>query len=92
MKEGKNASARRISGGRAITSPTASALDTESARARGLGDQPRVSAASQDAACGCPGRCPGRPFRAKETAPLETPAAVATSLIVGRPMRLTKPV
>ena len=40
MKAGKNASARRISGGRATTRPTASALETDSARARGLGVQP----------------------------------------------------
>ncbi len=85
MNDGKNASARRISGGRAMTRPTASALDTDSARARGLGDQPRFSAVSR-MRLRVSGEMPGRPFRAKETAPLDTPAACATSLIVGRPM------
>ena len=33
MKDGKNGSARSVSGGRAITSPTASARETDSARA-----------------------------------------------------------
>ena len=91
MKEGKNASARRISGGRAMTRPTASALETDSARARGLGAQPSDSAASRIRVRVC-GEIPGLPFRANETAPFDTPAAVATSLIVGRPMCLTKPV
>ncbi len=83
MNAGKNASARKISGGRATTRPTASALDTESARARGLGVQPSCSATSR-IRCRVCGATPGRSFRAKETAPLDTPAALATSLIVGR--------
>ena len=91
MNEGKKASARRISGGRATTRPTASARDTDSARARGLGDQPSCSATSRMRRR-VSGARPGRSFSANETAPFETPAAVATSLIVGRGMRLTKPV
>ena len=83
MKDGKNASARKISGGRATTSPTASALETDSARARGLGVQPSCSATSRMRRR-VSGATPGRSFSAKETAPLDTPAALATSLIVGR--------
>ena len=75
MNDGKNASARRISGGRAMTRPTASALDTDSARARGLGDQPSLSAASRMRRR-VSGEMPGRPLSANETAPLDTPAAV----------------
>ena len=83
MKEGKNASARRTSGGRATTRPTASALETDRARARGLGDQPSRSATSRMRGR-VSGASPGRSFSANETAPFETPAAVATSLMVGR--------
>ena len=57
----------------------------------GAGRPAQVSAASRIRRR-VSGEMPGRPFRAKETAPLETPAAVATSLIVGRPMDSTKPV
>ncbi len=91
MNEGKNASARSTSGGRATTSPTARALDTDSARARGLGDQPSSSAASRMRRR-VGGASPGRSFSANETAPLDTPALAATSLIVGRGITFTKPV
>ena len=91
MNEGKNGSARSVSGGRAITRPAASARDTERARARWFGVQPssravarirsRVSAAM-----------PGRLLNASETAPFDTPAAWATSVIVGRGTLAPKPV
>ena len=84
MNAGKNASARKISGGRATTRPTASALETDSARARGLGVQPSSRGDLEDPLRGSPARGPGRSFSAKETAPFDTPAALATSLIVGR--------
>ena len=48
MKDGKNGSARSVSGGRAITSPTASARETERARARELGVQPSSSGDGED--------------------------------------------
>ena len=47
MKEGKNGSARSVSGGRATTRPTASAFETDSARPRGLGVQPSSRATSR---------------------------------------------
>src|SRR5665647_2672228 len=74
MNEAKNGSAPRVSGGRAMTSPTASARETDSALPRRLGDQPRSRATAT----------PGLPFSAKDTAPFETPATRATSLMVGR--------
>ena len=82
MNEGKNGSARRVSGGRAITRPTASALETDKARARALGVQP-ISRATARIRSRVAGATPGRLCSAKETAPLDTPAARATSLMVG---------
>ena len=91
MNDGKNGSARSVSGGRAITSPTASARETDSARARELGVQPssratarirsRVSAAT-----------PGRLLNANETAPFETPASAGDVVDRGAGHPLTKPV
>ena len=72
MNEGKNASARKISGGRAITSPTASAFETERARARGLGDQPSVSAVSRMRRR-VSGEMPGRPFKGEGDSALGDP-------------------
>ena len=63
----------------------------DSARARALGVQPSSSAVARIRRR-VSSEMPGRPFRANDTAPLETPAAVATSVIVGRPMLVTKPV
>ena len=47
MNDGKNGSARSVSGGRAMTRPTANASDTDSARARELGVQPSSRATSR---------------------------------------------
>ena len=92
MKAGKNGSALSVSGCRAITSPTVSARDEDSARARWLGVNPS-SAATARIRSRVASATPGRSFRANETAPRETPAARATSAIVGRAaMRFTKPV
>ena len=76
-------SAPRVSGGRASTSPTASAWDAARARPRWLGDQPSSRAAARIRSRVC-GATPGRSLSAKETAPIDTPAARATSLIVVR--------
>ena len=83
MKDGKNASARKISGGRATTSPTASALETESARARGLGVQPSCSATSRMRRR-VSGATPGPVVQREGDGTLGDAAALATSLIVGR--------
>ena len=91
MNAGKKASARSTSGGRAMTSPTASDRETESARALEFGVQPRLSAASR-IRCRVSAEMPGRPLSANETAPFDTPAAEATSVIVGRGTSFTKPV
>ena len=91
MNEGKNGSARSVSGGRATTRPTASAFETDSARPRGLGVQPSSRATSRIRAR-VAGATPGRLFNANETAPFDTPAARATSLMVGRGTRPPKPV
>ena len=77
--------------GRATTRPTAWERESDSARARALGVQPRSSAVARIRRR-VSSEMPGRPLRANDTAPLETPAAVATSVIVGRPMPSTKPV
>src|SRR4051794_4018875 len=87
MNEGKNGSARSVSGDRAMTRPTARAFDTESARALELGVQPS-SAAVRRMRSRVVGLTPGRSLSAKETAPFETPAARATSAIVGLVTRL----
>ncbi len=91
MNDGKNASARSTSGGRASTSPTALARLVDSALAPALGVQPIDSATSM-IRCRVSAETPGRSFSANETAPFETPAARATSVIVGRGTRLSKPV
>src|SRR4051812_25205041 len=83
MKTGKNGSAPSVSGGRARTSPTAYARDVEKARARWLGVQPSDFATSRIRAR-VSSATPGRSLRAKDTAPFDTPAACATSEIVGR--------
>ena len=91
MNEGKNGSARSVSGRRASTSPTAKARDTDSARARELGVQPRLRAVARIRSR-VSWASPGRLLSANETAPFDTPAARATSLMVGRVTRPTKPV
>lgn len=83
MKAGKNGSDDSTAGSRVITRPRANAFETESDRARLLGRQPSSSAAAMIlSTVDC--ASPGRPFSANDTAPLETPARVATSAIVGR--------
>ena len=81
MKAPKNGSAARVSGVRAITRPTASARDTDSALPRRLGVQPR-SRATARIRSRVSAASPGLPFSAKDTAALETPAARATSVMV----------
>jgi len=81
MNEQKNGSAPRVSGVRAITSPTASARETDSALPRRLGVQPR-SRATERIRSRVSAATPGLPFSAKDTAPFETPATRATSAMV----------
>lgn len=91
MNEGKNGSAPKVAGGRAMTSPTASDLDTDKARARELGVHP-ISRATLRIRSRVSGATPGLLLRAKDTAPFDTPAARATSLIVSRVTAASKPV
>src|SRR3989337_1062163 len=83
MNDGKKGSARSVSGARAITSPTARARDTDSARARELGVQP-ISRAVARIRSRVAGASPSRLLNANETAPFDTPAARATSWMVVR--------
>ena len=78
MKKGSSA---RVCAGRARTSPHASARAAESARAARFGYQPSSSAMARMRSR-VPSDTPGRPFSAYETAPFETPARSAMSLIV----------
>ena len=88
MNEGKNGSDRSVSGVRAMTRPTASAFETDSALALESGVQPRSRAALR-MRWRVSSPTPGRLFRANDTALFDTPAARATSAIVGRGMRST---
>ena len=78
---GKNASTASVRGGRESTSPHAFARDAESERAALFGRQPSSSAISR-MRFRVSSDSPGRPFRAYETAPFDTPARRAMSLIV----------
>ena len=80
MKNGSSASVRA---GRASTSPQASARAADSARAARFGYQPSSSAIARIRSR-VSSETPGRPFSAYETAPFETPARFAMSLIVVR--------
>jgi hypothetical protein len=91
MNDGKNGSARSVSGRRERTSPTANALETERALALEFGVHPRSRAASRMRSR-VSGATPGRSLRANDTALFDTPAARATSAIVGRGTFGTKPV
>src|SRR5665647_2150311 len=81
MKEPKNGSAPSVSGVRAITSPTASARETESALPRRLGVQPRSRATARIRAR-VSAATPGLSLSANDTAAFETPAIRATSVMV----------
>lgn len=83
MKVGKNGSAAMTSGLRPMTSPQANARPTLSERALRLGVHPS-SAAAASIRARVSGATPGRSFNANETSPLLTPAARATSAMVGR--------
>ncbi len=83
MKAGKNASARSTSGARASTRPTACARFVDNALAPGFGVHPSDSATPMIRSR-VSAETPGRSFRANDTAPFDTPAARATSAIVGR--------
>ena len=84
MNAAKNGSEASSRAGRATTSPIAYARRAGSARARRFGRHPSSSAAPR-MRWRVAGETPGRPFNAKDTAPLLTPARSATSAIVGRP-------
>src|SRR4051812_34312699 len=66
-----------------MTRPIASARETDRPRAAALGCQP-ISSAMARIRSRVRADTPGRSLRAKETAPRETPAASAMSLMVGR--------
>lgn len=78
----KNGSTPMVRAGRAITSPTASALAPPRARAALCGRQ-FISSATRRIRALVASLTPGRPLSAKDTAPLETPAWRAMSAIVG---------
>jgi hypothetical protein len=90
MNAGKNGSEDSTPGSLVITRPSANAFETDSDRARLLGRQPSSSAAARIRSTVALAR-PGRPFSANETAPLETPARVATSAMVGRSLVICIP-
>ncbi len=79
----KNGSTPRKRAGRHRASPTVLALAPFSARAALLGRQP-ISSAMARMRARVDAETPGWPFRAYDTAPLETPARLAMSAIVGR--------
>jgi hypothetical protein len=79
----KNASAPRERAGRASAKPTALARAPTSARAAELGCHP-FSSTIPRMRCLVSSLTPGRPLRAKDTAPGETPAIRAMSAIVTR--------
>ena len=83
MNSMKNGSSASVEAGRARISPQASAREAESERAARLGYQPSSSAIARIRSR-VSSETPGRPLRAYETAPLETPARSAMSLIVVR--------
>ena len=83
MNDGKNGSEPRVSGGRAMTRPTAIDREADRARARWLGVQPS-SRATARIRSRVSGATPGRSLSAKDTAPFDTPALRATSEMVGR--------
>src|SRR5665811_1034806 len=78
MKKGSRAN---ILAGRASISPQAPALAAESARAARFGDQPSSFTIARMRFL-VSSETPGRSFRASETAPFDTPARFAMSLIV----------
>ena len=83
----KNGSSAIVVAGRARTSPNASARAAESARAARFGYQPS-SRAMETIRSRVSSETPGRPFSAYETAPFDTPAWNAMSLIVTLRIRL----
>ena len=83
MNSMKNGSSAIVLAGRARISPQASAREAERARAARFGYQPSSSAIARIRSR-VSSETPGRPFSAYETAPLETPARSAMSLIVVR--------
>ncbi len=85
----KYGTAARLRAGRAMMSPQASARAAESDRAALWGYHPR-SSASWRIRRRVVSETPGRPLRAHDTAPLDTPALVARSAIVIRRPLLTK--
>src|SRR3954454_2062948 len=83
MNSMKNGSSAMVLAGRARMRPQASARAAESARAARFGYQPSSSAIARIRSR-VSSDTPGRPFSAYETAPFETPARSAMSLIVVR--------
>ena len=79
----KNGSSASVLAGRASTKPHASARAAERARAARFGYQPSSSAIERMRSR-VSSETPGRPLSAYETAPFETPARSAMSLIVIR--------
>src|SRR5262245_36502283 len=79
----KNGSTLRIRAGRLSVRPTAAALAPDRARAALFGLKP-ISRAIAMIRCRVASDTPGWPFRAYDTAPLDTPARSAMSAIVGR--------
>ena len=82
MKAGKNGSDPSVSCERAITKPRFPDRRNDNARAVEFGVKPS-SCATRSTRSRVFWETPGRPFRAKETAALDTPARAATSEIVG---------
>ena len=81
MNSMKNGSSAIVRAGRASTSPHASARAAESARAARFGYQPSSFAIARIRSR-VSSETPGRPLSAYETAPFDTPARSAMSLIV----------
>ena len=82
MNAGKNGSDPSVSCERAITRPRLPDRRKDNARAVEFGVKPS-SSATRRIRSRVSWETPGRPFRAKETAALDTPARAATSEIVG---------
>src|SRR4051794_17021266 len=90
MNAGKNGSAPRTSGSRAMTRPSAYSRRPPRLRAEALGSHPR-SRATPRMRARVWSATPGRLLSANETAVVETPAWRATSTIVGPRRRLLRP-
>ena len=81
MNSMKNGSSAIVAAGRARMRPQASAREAERARAARFGYQPSSSAMARIRSR-VSSETPGRPLSAYDTAPLDTPARSAMSLIV----------